>query len=271
MKNKPARQKRGFFTLVTLLLLSALFLTVVPGSARSVKAAEEETIRVKISGEDWEVTALWEDNAFTRALTEEMPMTLSMTDGEISFHYNGELPEEEVSELNCQAGDMIFCPKEESLVILPEDPERKIEGLYLGSLEEDAEVPEEAGDVLIKLCEEEVDSMKMQVTDGKHTIVFELNDSSPARSLYDQLPLSLKVENYSNDEKIFYPARLDTSDPVDADAKKGTLAYFSPWGDVVMYYRDFGSYSGLYELGEAISGKNDIQHLKGTIEITAAE
>ncbi len=113
--------------------------------------------------------------------------------------------------------------------------------------------------------------MQISVTDGTHTVIFELNGSPAAKSLYDQLPLTIDVENYSDDEKIFYPEKLDTSEAVNADAKKGTLAYFSPWGDVVMYYKDFGSYSGLYELGQAISGSDEIESLSGTIDITAVE
>jgi len=34
-----------------------------------------------------------------------------------------------------------------------------------------------------------------------------------------------------------------------------------------MFYGDFGKYSGLYEIGEIISGKDDIKDLIGTIEI----
>lgn len=122
----------------------------------------------------------------------------------------------------------------------------------------------------LTLPEKEEREMKIQVTDGNHTVIFALNKSPAAKSLYDQLPLTVDVKKYYN-EKIFYPGKLDTSEAVSADAKKGTLAYFSPWGDVVMYYKDFGSYSGLYELGQAISGTDEIEYLSGTINITAVE
>lgn len=113
--------------------------------------------------------------------------------------------------------------------------------------------------------------MKINVNDGTYSITFELNNSSAASDLYSQLPLTIKVENYSDDEKIFYPKKLNTADTPKADAKAGTLGYFAPWGDVVMYYRDFGSYSGLYELGQAVSGKEDIEKLSGNITITKVE
>ena len=47
------------------------------------------------------------------------------------------------------------------------------------------------------------------------------------------------------------------------------MAYFSPWGNVVMYYGPFGSYPGLYLMGEAVEGAENIQTLSGTLTITA--
>ncbi len=155
---------------------------------------------------------------------------------------------------------------------LPEQNGGKIERQRLGRGNEGIAVLKNTGDTdaafgpCAKSREEQ--KMKIHVTDGTHTAVFELNGSPAAKSLYDQLPLTIAVENYSNDEKIFYPKKLDTAKPINANAKKGTLAYFSPWGDVVMFYRDFGSYNGLYELGRAVSGADDIEHLSGTITIT---
>ena len=39
-------------------------------------------------------------------------------------------------------------------------------------------------------------------------VLYCLNRSSAAQSLYHQLPLRLKIEDYSHDEKIFYPKKL---------------------------------------------------------------
>ena len=111
-------------------------------------------------------------------------------------------------------------------------------------------------------------AMKIRVTANGKTTVFELNNSPAARDLYAQLPLSISVENYSNNEKIFYPPeKLNTADTPLADARVGTLAYYAPWGDVVMFYGSFGSAPGLYELGQAISGSEHIQGMSGTIEM----
>lgn len=110
--------------------------------------------------------------------------------------------------------------------------------------------------------------MKISVKANGKTTEFELNNSPAARDLCAQLPLSIKVENYSNNEKIFYPPeKPDTTDTPQADAQVGTLAYYAPWGDVVMSYGSFGSAAGLYELGHAVSGSEFISRMSGKIRI----
>ena len=111
-------------------------------------------------------------------------------------------------------------------------------------------------------------AMQISVKANGKATVFELNNSPAAKDLYAQLPLSIKVENYSDNEKIFYPPKkLNITDTPQADAQAGTLAYYAPWGDVVMFYGKFGSAAGLYELGHAITGRGYIRGMSGTIQI----
>jgi len=110
--------------------------------------------------------------------------------------------------------------------------------------------------------------MRISIHTNGNTIVFDLNSSQDAKDLYEQLPLTITVEDYSDNEKIFYPPeRLDTTDTPLANAGFGTLAYYAPWGNVVMFYDSFGSASGLYELGNVISGGEHIKDMSGTIQI----
>jgi len=111
-------------------------------------------------------------------------------------------------------------------------------------------------------------TMKIIVKANGNTTIFELNNSPAARDLYAQLPLNIEVKDYSDNEKIFYPPKkLNTADTPVANARAGTLAYYAPWGDVVMFFKDFGFASGLYELGNAVSGNENIQGISGTILI----
>ena len=114
--------------------------------------------------------------------------------------------------------------------------------------------------------------MQILVTDGMHEVVFTLNNTPAAQSLYMQSPLEIEVDNYGSNEKIFFPPEtLDGTDAVETGGNAGGLAYFSPWGNVVMYYGAFSQYPGLYVLGEAISGGEQISQLAGTVRVTALE
>lgn len=132
-----------------------------------------------------------------------------------------------------------------------------------------------SGSVVIRkmepLISEKGNAMQITVNGNGSTIVYELNDSQAARDLYAQLPLEIDVEDYGGKEKIYYPPnRLNTSNtPLVKSAHPGTLAYYAPWADVVMFYGSFGSASGLYELGQAVEGTEHIRSLSGTIQLKA--
>ncbi|WP_340817717.1 cyclophilin-like fold protein [Methanolobus sp. WCC4] len=129
----------------------------------------------------------------------------------------------------------------------------------------DNQSEEEQGEII---REEEETKMQISVQSNGKTTIFELNDGNAAKDLYEQLPLTIDVEDFSNNEKIFYPPKkLDTTNTPMANAKAGTLAYYAPWGDVVMFYEKFGSAGGLYELGNVVSGGEHIKNMSGTILI----
>ncbi len=108
----------------------------------------------------------------------------------------------------------------------------------------------------------------IRVVNQNLVIDFELNDGMAALELYERLPIKIDVQNYSTNEKIFVAdPSLPTKNTPHAHAVVGTLAYFSPFKTVCMFYGDFGSYSGLYELGIAKSGKENIKKLSGEIVI----
>jgi len=114
--------------------------------------------------------------------------------------------------------------------------------------------------------------MQISVHATGNTTRFQLNDSPAAKALYDQLPLTIEVEDYGSNEKIFYPPKkLATEDTPLADAKAGTLAYYAPWGDVVMFYKDFGRAGGLYALGQVVSGGKHIKNMSGTVQIEKSD
>ena len=118
--------------------------------------------------------------------------------------------------------------------------------------------------------EEAPSARQIQVQFDGGTVTYALNGSAAADDLLAQLPLTVEAEDYSTNEKIFYPPRaLDTADAPPAEGGAGTLAYYAPWGDVVMFYGSFSPNAALYELGQAVSGGDLIGRISGTITVTA--
>ena len=113
---------------------------------------------------------------------------------------------------------------------------------------------------------------RISVQFGENIVIYELNNGTAADSLYEQLPLTIEVEDYSTNENIFYPPEeLDISDSPAAQAGSGTLAYYAPWGDVVMFYGNYSANPSLYELGQAVSGGEFVSRMSGTITVAAVE
>lgn len=118
---------------------------------------------------------------------------------------------------------------------------------------------------------DDIDKQIQITTQEGNVIVFRLNDSPAADSLYNQLPLSVEINDYGEDEKIFYPPeKLNSNDTPMAEGPAGTLSYFDPWGNVAVFTGECGGASGLYELGEAVLGIRYIAELAGEIQIEAA-
>ena len=120
------------------------------------------------------------------------------------------------------------------------------------------------------MIRENSDSLKIRVAWDDHEVIYELNDSLAAKGLYDALPITVMIEDYSDNEKIFYPENtLDTSDAPLASGGPGTLAYYAPWGDVVFFYGEYHENSALYALGEVINGEDLIGLMNGEVLIEA--
>ena len=116
------------------------------------------------------------------------------------------------------------------------------------------------------------ETRQIRVTCDGAEAVYELNDSAAADALYAQLPLTLPVEDFSTNEKVFYPPdALDTSDTPLASGGAGTLAYYAPWGDVVLFYDEYSGNPSLYELGRIVSGGELVSGFSGEITVEAVE
>lgn len=103
---------------------------------------------------------------------------------------------------------------------------------------------------------QEPTNMKVRFSFDTHTVNATLYDNPSARDFASMLPLDLKIEDYSNNEKIAYLPRKLTengSGPF-GNEQPGDVCYYAPWGDVILFYAAYRYSSGLIRLGRVDGG-----------------
>jgi hypothetical protein len=118
---------------------------------------------------------------------------------------------------------------------------------------------------------QEANSMKIRVTVGGKVLQATLLDNATARDFLSLLPMTVTLEDYESTEKITYLSRkLSTADaPAGVDPDVGDITYYAPWGNLAIFYKDFGYAKGLVKLGSFDSGIETLNvegSLKATIE-----
>lgn len=108
--------------------------------------------------------------------------------------------------------------------------------------------------------EEQPSMYSIRITVGDRFVRASLEDSAATRDFVAQLPLTLELEDYSATEKIAYlPHKLATHGaPSGIDPEVGDVTYYAPWGNLALFYRDFGYSAGLVRLGRITAG---LEHL----------
>ncbi len=102
---------------------------------------------------------------------------------------------------------------------------------------------------------------QINITLDDTVITAKLDDTPTVRDFIARLPMTVKLEDYAATEKVTYlPRKLITEGaPAGVDPAIGDIAYYAPWGNIAIYYKDFGYSPGLIKLGEITSG---MAHLK---------
>ena len=118
-------------------------------------------------------------------------------------------------------------------------------------------------------CSADSSSMKIRLTVGDKVLTATLIDSKTTRDFISLLPLTLTLKDYAGTEKISdLPKRLSTEGaPSGSDPSVGDITYYAPWGNLAIFYRDFGYSSGLVILGKIDSGKEAF-NVPGSVRVT---
>lgn len=112
-------------------------------------------------------------------------------------------------------------------------------------------------------------AMKIRMDVNGTRVTATLDDNETSRDFISLLPLTLTVEDYNGTEKISNLAKkLSTKGAPDGvDPSVGDIAYYAPWGNLAIFYKDFGYSAGLVKLGRIDSGA-EVFRRPGTLQVT---
>jgi len=116
-------------------------------------------------------------------------------------------------------------------------------------------------------------SMQIRIRAGEKVLTARLEDSAAARDFAALLPLRLTLKDYASTEKVAdLPRKIATEGtPAGIDPEVGDIAYYAPWGNLAIFYRDFGYSRGLVRLGRIETGVEALESLAGPVTIEAAK
>lgn len=100
--------------------------------------------------------------------------------------------------------------------------------------------------------------MKIRIIAADQTFTAVLEESAAARDFAALLPIDLVLSDHNRTEKIAdLPQRLSTAGaPEGVTPVTGDIAYYAPWGNLAIFYRDFSYSRGLVRLGR-LEGRVD--------------
>ena len=108
--------------------------------------------------------------------------------------------------------------------------------------------------------------MRIKMTFDDQTMTATLYDNPAARDFFSMLPLDLKIEDYSSNEKIAYlPRKLNTAGTPGSEPRNGDFSYYAPWGDIIFYYNAHGGYSDqIPRLGTYQATRDQLEAIEGS-------
>lgn len=114
-----------------------------------------------------------------------------------------------------------------------------------------------------------MEDVKVKLTFNNEVAIVNMYENPTSRDLLSQLPLTITLEDYSGTEKISYLSKkLSTEEaPSGSDPSVGDFAYYAPWGNLAIYYKDFGYSNGLILLGKIESGLENLEKMKDNFTV----
>lgn len=133
------------------------------------------------------------------------------------------------------------------------------------------------GDTMSNISEDSQEStikdIRIKLAFNNDEVIVKMYDNPTSRDFLTLLPLTLEFEDYAGVEKISYlPRKLSTEDaPSGSNPEIGDLTLYAPWGNLAIFYKDFGYANGLIKLGKIESGLEKLADMKGDFTVKIAK
>jgi len=115
--------------------------------------------------------------------------------------------------------------------------------------------------------------MKIKISNETAVLTATMRDNATSRDFMSLLPLRLTLKDYAGTEKISdLPRKLSTQGaPPGSKPSVGDITLYAPWGNLALFYNDFGYARGLVILGKIDTGIEKLSQLGGEVSIEIME
>ena len=95
-------------------------------------------------------------------------------------------------------------------------------------------------------------------------------NTSAGKDFLKRLPAKFNMEDFNSTEKISYlKNKLDISNMSSSfDPSTGDIAYYGPWGNLCIFYKDFRLSQSLYPIGKVTKGIELLSEKTSDFQIT---
>lgn len=95
-------------------------------------------------------------------------------------------------------------------------------------------------------------------------------NTNAGKDFLKRLPAKFNMEDFNSTEKISYlKEKLDTSNmPSSFNPSASDIAYYGPWGNICIFYKDFRLSQNLYSIGRITKGIEYFADNNNDFEIT---
>lgn len=115
-------------------------------------------------------------------------------------------------------------------------------------------------------------TMEIKLSFDNNELFISLDENAASKQFYEMLPLELEFSDYAEKEKVArLVKKLSLSNTQEYDPQVGDFFYFSPWGNIGIFYEKQLPYNGIVYLGKLKSDISKVKNIKGKVLIQKYE